>query len=51
MSTDDNCDYCYGTMGECPKCGPFEYAGPVSAGYGSRSPTQATDTSGARQPR
>jgi len=26
MSTDGDCDHCYGTMGVCPKYGPFEYA-------------------------
>lgn len=33
MSTSDDCDYCYGTMGLCPVCGPFEYARSVSVGY------------------
>jgi len=33
MSTDDDCDYCYGSMGLCPVCGPFEYAPSEAVGY------------------
>lgn len=35
----NDCDYCYGTMGKCPVCGPFYYAesevigGQREAGY------------------
>lgn len=32
-SANDDCDYCYGQMGICPVCGPFEYASSFSVGY------------------
>ena len=37
MSTSDDCGYCFGTMGLCPVCGPFEYAPSESVGYDPES--------------